>query len=231
MKREDISLQTKRTFAASLKRIMGKKPFSKITVSEIIQDCNMNRKTFYYHFEDIYALLHWMLQEEAIEVVRNFDLLVDYEDAIIFVVDYIENNDHILNCALDSIGLDEMKRFLYADFIGAGESLISSAEEKFAVTLDPPYKRFLTEFFTEALAGSLWIGSKITGGKIAMKSSGICPSRCGGHWRESSSACKRASGRNQNDEQGGKRPASPLPVYLADILNKDEKSEPTSYQD
>lgn len=50
-----------------------------------------------------------MLQEEAIEVVRNFDLLVDYEDAIIFVVDYIENNDHILNCALDSIGLDEMK--------------------------------------------------------------------------------------------------------------------------
>ena len=51
----------------------------------------MNRKTFYYHFEDIYALLHWMLQEEAIEVVRNFDLLVDYEDAIIFVVDYIEN--------------------------------------------------------------------------------------------------------------------------------------------
>lgn len=131
----------------------------------------MNRKTFYYHFEDIYALLHWMLQEEAIEVVRNFDLLVDYEDAIIFVVDYIENNDHILNCALDSIGLDEMKRFLYADFIGAGESLISSAEEKFAVTLDPPYKRFLTEFFTEALAGILWIGSKITGGKIAMKSS------------------------------------------------------------
>ena len=153
MKREDISLQTKRTFAASLKRIMGKKPFSKITVSEIIQDCNMNRKTFFYLFEDIYALLHWMLQEEAIEVVRNFDLLVDYEDAIIFVVDYIENNDHILNCALDSIGLDEMKRFLYADFIGAGESLISSAEEKFAVTLDPPYKRFLTEFFTEALAG------------------------------------------------------------------------------
>ena len=43
--------------------------------------------------------------------------------------------------------------FLYADFIGAGESLISSAEEKFAVTLDPSYKRFLTEFFTEALAG------------------------------------------------------------------------------
>ncbi|MFR8333067.1 MAG: TetR/AcrR family transcriptional regulator C-terminal domain-containing protein [Oscillospiraceae bacterium] len=202
MKREDISLQTKRTFAASLKRIMGKKPFSKITVSEIIQDCNMNRKTFYYHFEDIYALLHWMLQEEAIEVVRNFDLLVDYEDAIIFVVDYIENNDHILNCALDSIGLDEMKRFLYADFIGAGESLISSAEEKFAVTLDPPYKRFLTEFFTEALAGIFvdWLKNHRRQDRDEIvRYLSVTVRRS---LEESSSACKRASGRNQNDEQG-----------------------------
>ena len=44
MKREDISRQTKQTLAASLKKIMGKKPFSKITVSEITQDCDMNRQ-------------------------------------------------------------------------------------------------------------------------------------------------------------------------------------------
>ena len=36
---------------------MEKKPLSNITVSEIIADCGVNRKTFYYHFEDIYALL------------------------------------------------------------------------------------------------------------------------------------------------------------------------------
>lgn len=28
---------------------MEKKPLSKITVSEIIADCGVNRKTFYYH--------------------------------------------------------------------------------------------------------------------------------------------------------------------------------------
>ena len=47
----------KKTLAVSLKRFMEKKPLSKITVSEIIADCGVNRKTFYYHFEDIYALL------------------------------------------------------------------------------------------------------------------------------------------------------------------------------
>ena len=47
----------KKTLAVSLKRFMEKKPLSKITVSEIIADCGVNRKTVYYHFEDIYALL------------------------------------------------------------------------------------------------------------------------------------------------------------------------------
>ena len=38
--------------------------------SEIIVDCGVNRKTFYYHFEDIYAPLKWMLEEEAGNVVK-----------------------------------------------------------------------------------------------------------------------------------------------------------------
>ena len=104
MKNESISLNTKKALAEALKKAMRKKPFHKITVSELIQDCKINRKTFYYHFEDIYALLKWMLEKESIEVVKHFNLLVDYEEAITFVMDYVEENDHILNCAFDSIG-------------------------------------------------------------------------------------------------------------------------------
>ena len=62
MKHEITSYNTKRTLADSLKKAMQIKPFSKISVSEIIRDCGLNRKTFYYHFEDIYALLKWMFE-------------------------------------------------------------------------------------------------------------------------------------------------------------------------
>lgn len=86
---------------------MRKKTFSKITISEIISDCGVNRKTFYYHFEDIYALLKWMLEAEAIEVVKHFNLIVDYEEAILFIMVYIEENDYIISCAYDSIGRDK----------------------------------------------------------------------------------------------------------------------------
>ena len=73
-----IYIETKKALAASLKETMRHKAFSKITVKEIIQSCGVNRNTFYYHFEDIYSLLRWMLTEEAIDVVKHFNLFVYY---------------------------------------------------------------------------------------------------------------------------------------------------------
>ena len=40
-----------------------------------------------------------MLEQEAINVVKNYDLAVDYKDAILFVMEYVEANTYILTCA------------------------------------------------------------------------------------------------------------------------------------
>ena len=160
MKQEEAALQTKTMIAASLKKFMTKKALGKITVSEIASDCNINRKTFYYHFEDIYDLLKWMLEQEAIEVVKNFDLLVDYEEAVYFVVDYVKTNTHILNCAYDSMGREEMKRFLYNDFYSIAGSLVDDCEAKSGLSVDEGFKTFLSDFLTEAVAGMLVNGFK-----------------------------------------------------------------------
>ena len=155
MKHEVTTLNTKRTFAASLKTFMMKKPLSKITVSEIIADCGVNRKTFYYHFEDIYALLKWMLEEEAIEVVKQFDLLVDYREAVLFVMHYVRKNKHLLCCAYDSMGRDEMKRFFYADFIGITRKVVQNTEKQLGLRVDDRFRKFLAHFYTESVAGLL----------------------------------------------------------------------------
>lgn len=153
MKHEVTSLNTKRTLASALKNIMKKKSFSKITVSEIIAESGLNRKTFYYHFNDIYDLLKWVFENEAIEVVKQYNLLVDYEEAIIFVMNYIEDNDYIISCTYDAIGRDEMKHFLFDDFEDIIACIITNAEKETNTTLDEAYKKFLCLFYTEALAG------------------------------------------------------------------------------
>ncbi len=164
MKHEITSLNTKKTLAASFKKQVCKKPFSKITVSEIINDCGVNRKTFYYHFEDIYGLLKWTLEQEAIEVVKQFDLIVEYEEAFLFVMDYIEENDAFLQNIYHSVGRDELKRFFYADFIEIMHTLVDSAEKIEQLSITEDFKAFLIQFYTEAITGILieWIIDRST---------------------------------------------------------------------
>lgn len=155
MTHEETSLQTKMKLCSSLKKLMKQKPFSKITVSELIKDCNLNRKTFYYHFEDIYGLLKWMFEQEAFEIIKQFDVLADYKDAFNFVLDYVEKNSFFLNCIYDSVGRDELKRFLYKDFIGLIEKIIRDSEKEQGITISDDFRYFLTSFYTEAIAGML----------------------------------------------------------------------------
>ena len=50
---------------AALKSLMAQKPLDKITVAEIMRQCGMTRQHFHYHFEDIYAAVRWMFDQEA----------------------------------------------------------------------------------------------------------------------------------------------------------------------
>ena len=95
MKQKEISLATKKALAAALKRLMVNKPISKITVRELVAECGINRNSFYYHFEDIYALFKWMVESEAVEIVKQYDLMMDYHEVVSFVLDYVENNQYL----------------------------------------------------------------------------------------------------------------------------------------
>lgn len=155
MTHAETSLRTKKALCDSLKKLMKHKTFSKITITELIKDCNINRKTFYYHFEDIYSLLKWMLEQEAFEVVEKFNFIVDYRDTLLFIIDYVEQNSYVLNCIYDSVGRDELKRFFYQDFIGITESIIRDTEAKLEVTLSDDFRYFLCTLYSEAIAGML----------------------------------------------------------------------------
>ena len=54
-----MSQVTKRALEASLKKLLLERPLDKITVTDIAEDCGINRMTFYHHFRDIYALVEW----------------------------------------------------------------------------------------------------------------------------------------------------------------------------
>lgn len=155
MKHEVTTYYTKKALAESLKKAMRQKSFSKITISEIIADCGLNRKTFYYHFDDIYGLLKWMFLEETSSLTQGFDLLVDTEEAISFVMDFVEKNDYIISCANDPVGGEELKRFLTTSFMEIASNIVDGAEIMSGRKLDQAYKEFLCHFYVSAVANTL----------------------------------------------------------------------------
>ena len=69
------SQKTKMKMGNALKRLMKNTTFEKITVSDITNECNIHRQTFYYHFQNRYELLDWLIYNELIlPLVTDFNL-------------------------------------------------------------------------------------------------------------------------------------------------------------
>lgn len=62
---------TKHVIAETLGELLDEQTLDEITVKKIMEKCNINRQTFYYHFYDIYDLLEWYLGESIESYLRS----------------------------------------------------------------------------------------------------------------------------------------------------------------
>ncbi|MCR4610984.1 MAG: TetR family transcriptional regulator [Lachnospiraceae bacterium] len=60
--------RTKLWIADTLRKLLAKKPIDKIRVTEICKAAEIERPTFYYHFQDKYDLMAWMIYRSASEL-------------------------------------------------------------------------------------------------------------------------------------------------------------------
>lgn len=95
-------------------RIAEKKPLQKITVRDIVDDCGINRNTFYYYFRDIYevaeAVFSYPSEFPAVlpETEKNSDPLLSFGRLLSFAAAH-----HELICNLyRSVGYEEVEKYL-----------------------------------------------------------------------------------------------------------------------
>lgn len=71
---------TKRALAESLKTLMRKQKFERITVEEICDCAGTTRRNFYRHFADKYELLTWIYDQYFCQYVTHYDTwtVLDY---------------------------------------------------------------------------------------------------------------------------------------------------------
>lgn len=155
MKRKIATFATRQRFAEALKAELAVKPLDKISVSNLVRRTGINRKTFYYHFDDIYQLVGWILRTEAMDHILSFNILLDYRKGISFVLDYIESNQDLIANIMCSPARSEVRELLCS---GVQESLniaLRKIERVRKEKLEPDFRDFVVDFFTEAITGMI----------------------------------------------------------------------------
>ena len=153
MKKSEISQETRLALAHSLKKFMAQKPFDKITVRDLLEDCNISCGTFYYHFEDLYSLMQWMFQNEALSLLEKSESCLTWEDGLLLLMRYITKNDKVCLCAYHSIGRDELYRYFASSMKGTLKKFIAFLPENASARKEDI--DFITEFYTGAFVSTL----------------------------------------------------------------------------
>ncbi|MGN0314965.1 MAG: TetR/AcrR family transcriptional regulator C-terminal domain-containing protein [Fusicatenibacter sp.] len=103
---------TKNLLAAAMKKLMKKKSFEKISISDICEECGMNRKSFYYHFKDKYDLVNWIFYVDFLENVSVTSFENEW-DLLVAICNLFYNERDFYKSALKIEGQNSFRDFLY----------------------------------------------------------------------------------------------------------------------
>ena len=143
MKHNINSQNTKTMLAETLLSLLEKKPISKITVSEIVELCEINRKTFYYHFADVYDLFEWHIQQELQRAISLMEPLSDINATTTYAIEYMKSNSYLRNCISNPISRDKIVQILNNALTPKIREMMQELEESYNKTLDAEFKAFL----------------------------------------------------------------------------------------
>lgn len=158
------SAATRRAISEALKALMLQKPLDKITIGEIMDACGMRRQHFYYYFTDIYDLLRWTFEEEALQLRREQSGDLPWQEGLLQLFHYIADHRAICLCALDSLGREYLKQLFETDISGIVRRTVDRLARENGFPENAAMEDTAVRFLTLALAGVMesWLRGELT---------------------------------------------------------------------
>ena len=166
-----MSQVTKRALEQSLKNLLLKKPLTKITVTDIAEDCGINRMTFYYHFKDIYDLVEWSCLEDARKALEEKKTYDTWQQGFLQIFEKVKENKPFIMNVYHSVSREQIETYL---FHLTHDLLYGVVQEKAKGTgISEADQSFIADFYKYSFTGVMldWIkdGMKVDYHMIAEK--------------------------------------------------------------
>lgn len=112
--RGDTMNRTKEAIVNAFWELLDEKPYNKITVKDIVDRCQINRNTFYYHFHDIPELLESIIKKDADSVVQNYASFHSLPECLSTIIEHSLKRKkavlHIYRSVQREVFLDQLER-------------------------------------------------------------------------------------------------------------------------
>lgn len=148
-----MASSTKKALAAALKKMMEVKPIDKVTIKDLVEQCGVNRQTFYYHFDDVYDLMEWIFEEDANSALPQKIIYENWCEDVVKWFEYLKNNSSFVLNVYNSNSRLYMLRYIrgrleqcirgFADIVSEG------------MNIDRQDYEFIVALYTECVVGAI----------------------------------------------------------------------------
>ena len=152
-----MSSITEQALEHALKSLLLKKPFHKITINDITEECGVSRMTFYYHFKDIYDLVEWACMEDAAKALANKKTYDTWQQGFIQIFHAVRENKVFVMNVYRCVSREQVEKYL----VPLTDQLIMGviAERSAGMTVREEDKQFIAQVHSYSFVGLMldWI--------------------------------------------------------------------------
>ena len=105
---------TKNLIKQEFIKLLNKKSLHNITVTEIAKQCKIERKTFYYHYENLPQLVKEIFDEELEDVIKEFNETLSWEESFISAEKFILYNKKVVKHMYESDYKIELEKYIFS---------------------------------------------------------------------------------------------------------------------
>ena len=103
---------TRRAIKETFWKLLDQRPLNQITVKDIVEDCGINRNSFYYHFDDLPALVDEIVREQVQALIQDHPTISSVEECSDAVIGLVMENKRAVYHIYNSLSRDMFERYL-----------------------------------------------------------------------------------------------------------------------
>lgn len=103
---------TRKAIKETFLKLLDERPLNEITVKDIVEECGINRNSFYYHFQDMPALLEEIIREESDAVIHKYSSVKSIVECFDAVVEFASHSKRAIMHIYRSVNRDVFEHYL-----------------------------------------------------------------------------------------------------------------------